>query len=870
MSRYIPSRERDRTPPRYASNSWTPRGDRSNDFGRNDIPRGPRQADTPTRAPSAPRGRGGFRDSDRMTDRWRDEDRFGRGRTPPRRGSREFPKPIDTERARRDSREGLREGPPSAGSNLSDAPRNNSYRGGFGRGRGEFRGRGYQGDDRNTFRPRSRSRGPRRDRSVDSREDFRERPSDPDDRRFYRDREERDGSYFRPGQNSRPDVRPSVHGGPSTALSTTQNERPPPLQDRSTRDPRREHDLSRRGSSLSENIASKDARRDVERYDLINGRPDPVRPPRPTSPPPSAPQVPAFGSFRPNFVNHQINSTPSSISWVNPNLQKAPLASSQSLKGPPTAPRALAAVSQPALAHPPTAPKADRVFDQPRPVPNSSILHDTGSKEITQASRQAISPSLKSSKSLGDTPQNVSTPTAPARDMATASTVKHLAPPSAPRAMTRAPSPNPSSTTWARTNVPHTSPRLLQGNIPTGPKADRIAPQALRTQPPPSKSYRATSQTYTERAPIVPSKRESNGQERERRSTSEPRTDDAQPLGEAVVDLDSEPHQISPPITQNMNDTVNNSLNPLPEKSEEPHDVEMAESAIHTRAEESPAGPRNIPESLHDLSEDDDELDVKDFLVQMESKFNKDKARLLAKMVDLSAEEFCPSSLLEAAARLASIKLVASALEYKPPQVDERKSVKQELVVELDTTESPIAVEGGNDGVDVDMEDDDSSRESSVFRMSTPDLDALPYLEKGPPTPLSDPDPFCNTLYGTIAEQDIKARLQSTYVGDDTEQEAARKYYRDIYMPWKRHILNMDRLKENQPGGGEEEAEAEEVPSFLLVLTRKWARSMEAPLRWLLTLVDLAEPLLHNGQKMPKESKDLNLQPLGGNPELRD
>jgi serine/arginine repetitive matrix protein 2 len=818
MSRYYPrDRERERTPPTRFYNG---RGDR-NDFNRPDVPRGPRQnSDTPTRAPTGPRGgRGNYRDSrdsrepigfPERGDRWR-EGEFSqrpRSRTPPRRDSREFPKPIDTNVSRRD---GARDGPLSAGSgsNISDAPRNASYRGGFTRGRGDFRGRSYQGEDRSSFRPRSRSRGPRRerDRSVDSRDlDYRDRQRDTDERRFYRERDERDGSYFRRDQPPKTESRQAPFGGPASAQSTPQSERPPPLQDRSVGDPRRESDLSRRGSTISDTLVPKDGRRDGERYDLITGRPDPARPARAASPPPSAPQVPAFGSFRPSF-----QTTSSSISWVNPNLQKPSSAAPQPFKGPPTAPRALATSPSALSSHPPTAPKADRVFEQTRASQNVP----DGALEVSPAAKRPVSPSQPSSKSAGELQQVLSTPTGPAREMATTSGVKHLAPPSAPRAMTspsnfnRAPSPNPpgNNPVWGRPNAPHTSPRMLTGNIPTGPKADRMAPQSLRTQPPP-RPYRASSQPFAERPSTVPSKRESNGQERERGHGSDRRSTEPQSLTEGLGVIESKLYGTN--TLKGPGEDVGHTSNTAHRsdvllKDHDSHavktieDVEMAETSLGPKlGGKQTAVERTAQDIMNDRSDDDydEELDD-DYLAQHEKGFLNDKARLEAKKVDLSAEEFCPSMLLETAARLAAIRLVVSDLEFRQTNVPGKRGVKEELMIGSTPTELAFTAEEDDYDQDMDVDEDDSSRESSLDRMSTPDLESLPYLEKGPPTPLSDPDPFSTLRYESVAEQEIKAKLKIAYDDNGDEQEALLRRYRELYVPWKQYIMDIDRAKED-------------------------------------------------------------------------
>jgi serine/arginine repetitive matrix protein 2 len=855
-SRYPP---RDRTPPgrfgdRRPSNAYNPGyASRGNDYGRpsygdgRDIPRGPRGLDTPTRAPTGPRGgrgafgsRNDYRDTrdtsisnDRLNDRWRDgDDRWerrtsprprspARGRTPPRRDSREFPKPIDTDRARRNSRDG----PPSAGSNLSDPPR---VRGGF-RGRGDFRGRGYQTEDRNAFQRRSRSRGPRRDRSVDSMNmDFRERARDADDRRFYRDRED---SYFRRDQASKIDNRGPPTGVSSSAQSTPQNERPPALQERSVGDPRRDYDSSRRNSVIADNVSGKDGRRDGERFDLITGRPDPpARPARAASPPPSAPQVPAFGSFRPTIA------TPTAMTWVNPSLQKAP----------PTAPRALTAnqppiQSRPLAVNPPTAPKADRVFAKAAPIQSVTVASEDKPRDTPQTVRPPASPSQTPSGPSFAQQQSTSSSTTSSRDTPSSVAPKHLVPPSGPRAMTspsqvfgRAVSPAPAvaNPVWSKTGSYNTSPNMLPANIPTGPRSDRMS----RAPAPPRQPFRANSQPFNGRpsTSTVPMKRESDGQERDRVTPGPQITDTALRRADDQIRLESNNSDsvtLKNPTNENKKvpesshaATATISPKPLPVKGSE--DIEMTESPTDTKLGLSPVDRRGL-EAIDNMSDEEEELDP-DYLAIHESKFVDAKALLEAKKQDLSAQELCPSSLWENIAHLEAFRLVLPELLFKPIVVPVRENVKEEEekhIADPVPAELPTPQE---EEQDVDMADDYSSRESSIDRMSTPDPESLPYLEKGPPTPLSDPDPFSNPRYDKAIEAQVKAKLEETHDHNVAYQKDLLRQYEELYVEWKQQIQDLDREKEDA-GSTHKQSSPEVMPVPV---------SSEAPVPALLTPTD--------------------------------
>jgi serine/arginine repetitive matrix protein 2 len=91
-----------------------------------------------------------------------------------------------------------------------------------------------------------------------------------------------------------------------------------------------------------------------------------------------------------------------------------------------------------------------------------------------------------------------------------------------------------------------------------------------------------------------------------------------------------------------------------------------------------------------------------------------------------------------------------------------------------------------------------SSRESSFDQLSTPDPESLPYLEKGPPSPLSDPD-FSNANHHRLfaIAKEMKGIIKKEFDDENDEQEALRSEFKELYINWKRHILDLDRTREN-------------------------------------------------------------------------
>ncbi|THY61997.1 hypothetical protein D6C98_01742 [Aureobasidium pullulans] len=422
-SRY-PPRTRSRSPPRYQE--WRPSGppnpgfnnNRHNDFGRGlDPPRGPKTFnDTPRgpppgpgagpSAPIGPRGRGApprpefreLRDAPPLgTDRSFREREFDRRPRPtsprvrsPVRGFRDGPIPprdLDLGRGRRDSRDG----PINPGPGYSDAPPFGQPpfgRGGFngrgrGRGRGDFGFRDRRGpaDDRNTFRPRDRS-PPTRWGSVSrtDRDDWRPERRE-DDRWIDRDDREREPDRFRrDAASSRFDSRPPT---PHQQAPLTQ-----PPAERPPFEPSRDDLAMRRPSTTSLSGVKEPLRRDVQPQnqpppvplapnDLLAGRVESSAArygSRASSPPPSAPQVPAFGSLS---FKSQPYSGPTSNVWkaspenrAPPTPAKVPVPSSPVTKTIPTAPKAQLA------APPPAAPRAPRALENAPPTAPRDIPLD--------------------------------------------------------------------------------------------------------------------------------------------------------------------------------------------------------------------------------------------------------------------------------------------------------------------------------------------------------------------------------------------------------------------------------------------------------------------------------------------------------------
>lgn len=297
-----------------------------------------------------------------------------RSRTPPTRDFKEprdlAPGHLDLSRVRR----GSRDGPLSAGSSVSETPSSAGFygRGGYrGRGRGDWdfrgRGRGNYPDDRDTIRPRSRSRDRVWDR--DARDD-RLRDHDRDsirreeDKRYLKDDRDREPDRYRKDAPfQRPDSRNS--GGSHTRASTPHSvvlapanpntmERPALKSSVPATDGVRRPSTTMSGTDalLKEDSRSYQITHRPEQGRNIPGTETPSSPPQPT-------QVPAFGSlsYRAPSGNQSTISILQGIKDETPPSVPARFDIVDPVRVAPKAPKAELAQTQP-----PTGPKAGTPF----------------------------------------------------------------------------------------------------------------------------------------------------------------------------------------------------------------------------------------------------------------------------------------------------------------------------------------------------------------------------------------------------------------------------------------------------------------------------------------------------------------------------
>lgn len=759
---------------------------------------------------------------------------FGRGRSrsPTRdfrdlRDLREPPgRDFDMVRMRRNSRDSILsassggpDGPPSSVAH----PRGGSHRG---RGRGDWeggRGRGRPPfhDDRESFRRRSRSRDAwrdrgrdrlpdremdRRDRDLDrdrilDRErdrDIRERDRERDmDRRDRFDRRE-DWDSRRPERDDRdrpPEPwkreRPPSRADNRGVIGSTSSSIPhgllstvgPSAPDRASDQPAFDHT---RKASIISGATGVESRRDSERPEPTPFRPEPPKDlgfASQNSPPPSAPQVPAFGSFAAPLPAAPLSRPPAAT-------EERPTSDA------PTKPeknRAQGSFKPPV--QPPTGPKAER-FEPDQPVDVRGHASDDGHSPNEPARAPRSSPKV-SDRSLPTAPaamarrESVSTPAQPQMPNKLSTTIK--SPPVARQA-------RPAHRALSRDSS--ISPRMKSTSIPTGPRADK-----QRQAPPPHDSNKAkkpldqTSSIQAAPASVVPPEREIEDQ----------------PRSPISGDKSNETPQSLPPAVgheeEKLDEAVAATANPASPASSStnlpirisPPPVLTGEVSVReepTKAENGDSTP--IPDFGQSTDEEDEEnvLFTQEYLEERKQSFEKDMQALRAEMPFSPLEDPTIASLLMKIQLLGAVvneKRPESPLEALPPVEPVEEEGGRKLPAERVVTFAPP----------VESRDLESAHRavspaapvaSAVVHHPEITLESLPFLHSGPPTPISELDV---THENASTQENLNDTLRSEL--SKRQQQLARKnaLLRDEYMayykPWRLAVWELDRSKDRNP-----------------------------------------------------------------------
>ncbi|KAF2012600.1 hypothetical protein BU24DRAFT_411947 [Aaosphaeria arxii CBS 175.79] len=527
--------------------------------------------------------------------------------------------------------------------------------------------------------------------------------------------------------------------------------------------------------------------------------------PAPVTPAPTAPPAP-----KPTI--------PSGLSTVPPTGPKADRVPERSNSDTQTSETKSAAPEPPRTDT--TVPRQPSVAPPAAPAP---ATENTDSKPPGPPSNHANSPPL------GPGGRNRPTPTGPQGAMRSNTSPLFPRPQQLPYTAPDAPASTIPS--GPRAGLFNTSPKSTPINIPTGPKADRANPMAARAplyagpnQPPfsgprmplgvPAKSMQWLNPKLT-RGPTVPSKREFPNDDRDRTFGAAPKAPKLE--GNATASEFNRPDQpktVPSPVKlpaeaeevkESVPPTQTNQTTPTKPTSIEARrqsDVSMADVSPRTERPPLSAG-STAPKVLED-SDDDFDLDEEDF-AESEAKYNREKALLVSRRIDLSASHLRATSPLQEIVLLSSL-----TLDHLPRQ--NSKPVEEEAVSPPPVQPPPEPVVNelltpkAEESEDVVMEDKDEKplapatralrlrREPSTEREPTPDLSSLPYLGSGPPTPLSDPDQERPSVPEPVLAA-MRNNLQKEIVPELTPEGVLRQYaiaYRD----WRHYIQELDDERE--------------------------------------------------------------------------
>ncbi|KAJ4367047.1 hypothetical protein N0V83_007577 [Neocucurbitaria cava] len=381
-----------------------------------------------------------------------------------------------------------------------------------------------------------------------------------------------------------------------------------------------------------------------------------------------------------------------------------------------------------------------------------------------------------------------------------------------------------------------TSPKSLPANIPTGPKADRT-PIASRPPPmyPPSdrpnfpaprapmgggpKSMQWVRPGLIASRPTVPSKREFPNEDRERafgNAPKAPRLDSNIPTQPQRA---QQAKSVSPSFARitaasdkpreravSAERPVAPSPKPTPLETRRHSDVVMAEASPHLVKPPMSAA-SSAPEALQD-SDDDLDLDEDDF-AESEAKYNREKARLEAKRIDLSAPHLRAISPLQEIILLSCLTvdhlpegtLESASTEVTSPLIQESSDAPH-IQPPTESTTAELPTPKAEDSEDVEMEDKQERsaapatmalrlrRETSADQGVLPDLSSLPYLGSGPPTPLSDIGQDRPSLPDSIMDA-MRNKLRKS-IEPQLNTEEILQQYATAYKQWRLSIRSWD------------------------------------------------------------------------------
>lgn len=228
------------------------------------------------------------------------------------------------------------------------------------------------------------------------------------------------------------------------------------------------------------------------------------------------------------------------------------------------------------------------------------------------------------------------------------------------------------------------------------------------------------------------------------------------------------------------------------EEKDEENDVEMSEG-------QEPAS-----------TSDDDESDMEEDLTLFHAKFERQKRQIEAKKVDLSTRHYRATTPLESIARLHRIS--AKDLQRINEQREHEMDVDQSPVTRpqhqvpatthsSDSGEVPdvLTPKGGDDRRVEIRGSDDSSDSVRRIRRPTPEPVSLPYLLKGPQSPLHESEAFQATVKRhEETKADVLDGIDEDNVVEEDDLAEAENEFDEEFRRWREECENYDRIVEEQ------------------------------------------------------------------------
>ncbi|KAJ5466559.1 hypothetical protein N7539_009515 [Penicillium diatomitis] len=621
------------------------------------------------------------------------------------------------------------------------------------------------------------------------------------------DREDRDRP-LEPWKRDLPPNRADHRGSTASITASSANAIPLPVPTAPERltEPELPDLLSRKSSVISGPPAT-EIRRESVRPDPAPVRLEPSKDGAASgqkSPPPSGPQVPAFGSV-------STSTPPVGPAKAGSFEERASIDSK-------------AQVDKDCLPFsPPTGPKAERS--------QSSHTGETRAHSFEVNSRHDDSVRVaRLPVQLSDR----SPPTAPAAmakresfpfgtdhsasgrpSLHTTSPTFTRLPPPAPRALSRDPS---------------ISPRMQTSNIPTGPRAYQKRP-SLSPRGGGAKGIKGWGRSPFGRNQSVvgpqPKKEqdESDGKAPvsgfSQKDTLNHAQNHAQPTSQDLApatDTTSEPLESTPPRTGSVDLPLRVSPQavtkpePMPQEEKQP-----GRSSVENEGQGPVDVPRKEPHEEHaevtpqseimekvtampvDEEEEEEEEKVvftKEYLEERKQKFEKDMQSLRAEMPLSPLEDPAIINLLlkiQLLGKVAHDHEAQEAVKSLPSAEGKEASSTEIPEVEVPTT-VPTSVGDGLDSAPITVAHQISSHEEDMI------VDSLPFLHSGPPTPISDID---SSLASNMPQQHLNDFVRKALIRRQKEvaqkNAALREEYISHYKRWRLEVWEMDRLKEKKP-----------------------------------------------------------------------